>query len=331
MVYFKFEFGWGCNEKKSSSQVDNSSLRGWEFVKAEVKKAQAQGKYKTASNYLTAVRSWSRFLKSEEWSFAEMTADNLVSYQHWLGENNVSLNTISAYMRALRVLYHRVMEHEGNLQVDNPFAKVFTGRTMTDKRSITQADILRLHALSLPPGSSLALARDIFIFSFYAMGMPFVDIAYLRKEQVKDGMIFYDRHKTRQRIHVSLLPPMTDIIHRYELAHSDFVFPILASDKDTVSESLTSEQLHHIYLRRLRQYNYSLRRLSELLGSQFHLSSYVVRHSWASIAYQHHIDIGLIGRALGHTKQSTTLLYIKNLESSDLGSANHTLMEELGL
>ena len=167
------------------------------------------------------------------------------------------------------------------------------------------------------------------------MGMPFVDIAYLRKEQVKDGMILYDRHKTRQRIRVSLLPPMTDIIHRYELAHSDFVFPILASDKDTLShaasESLTSEQLHHIYLRRLRQYNYSLRRLSEMLGSQFHLSSYVVRHSWASIAYQHHFDIGLIGRALGHTKQSTTLLYIKSLETSDLGTANHTLMEELGL
>ena len=217
----------------------------------------------------------------------------------------------------------------------NPFTKVFTGRAKTEKRSITQADILRLHALSLPPDSSLALARDIFIFSFYAMGMPFVDIAYLRKEQIKDGVMFYDRHKTRQRIQVTLLPPMTDIIHRYELAHSDFVFPILVSNKDvcshTTSESLASEQLHRIYLRRLRQYNYSLRRLSEMLGSHIHLSSYVVRHSWASIAYQHHFDIGLIGRALGHTKQSTTLLYIKSLETSDLGTANHTLMEELGL
>lgn len=335
MVYFKFEFGWGRNETKSSSQGNNSSLRGWEFVKAEVKKAQTQGKYKTASNYLTAVRSWSKFLEKEEWYFSEMTTDNLVAYQHWLCESNVSLNTISAYMRALRVMYHRAMELEENSQVANPFAKVFTGRAKTAKRSITQADILRLHALPLPSGSSLALARDIFIFSFYAMGMPFVDIAYLRKEQMKDGVILYDRHKTRQRIRVALLPQMTDIIHRYELAHSDFVFPILVSDKDATShassEIPTSEQLHRIYLRRLRQYNYSLHRLSEMLGSQFHLSSYVVRHSWASIAYQHHFDIGLIGRALGHTKQSTTLLYIKGLESPDLGTANHTLMEELGL
>ena len=333
MVYFKFEFGWGRNEKKSSSQIDNSSLRGWEFVNSEVKKAKAQGKYKTASNYLTAVRSWSKFLKSEEWRFTEMTADNLVAYQHWLGENNVSLNTISAYMRALMALYHRVMGHEGNLQVVNPFAKVFTGRTRTDKRSITQADILRLHALSLPPGSSLALARDIFIFSFYAMGMPFVDIAYLRKEQVKDGMILYDRHKTRQRIRVSLLPPMTDIIHRYELAHSDFVFPILASDKDTLShaasESLTSEQLHHIYLRRLRQYNYSLRRLSEMLGSQFHLSSYVVRHSWASIAKSQDVPVSAISEAMGHTTERTTHIYLKSFGITPADHANQKVLNAI--
>ena len=335
MVYFKFEFGWGRNEKKASPESHGLSLRGWNFVNSEVENAKAQGRYKTASNYLTAVRSWSKFLEKEEWYFFEMTSDNLVAYQHWLCESNVSLNTISAYMRALRVLYHRALEYEGCLQDTHPFDKVFTGRAKTEKRSITQADILRLHALPLPSGSSLALARDIFIFSFYAMGMPFVDIAYLRKGQMKDGVILYDRHKTRQRIRVALLPQMTDIIHRYELAHSDFVFPILVSDKDASShvssENPTSEQLHHIYLRRLRQYNYSLHRLSEMLGSQFHLSSYVVRHSWASIAYQNNFDIGLIGRALGHTKQSTTLLYIKSLESPDLGTANHTLMEELGL
>lgn len=335
MVYFKFEFGWGHNKKSVSSTAHATSRKGWEIVNSEVEKAKAQGRYKTASNYLTAVRSWSKFLKRDEWNFSEMTADNLVAYQHWLGEGNVSLNTVSAYMRALRVLYHRALEYDGCQPCDNPFAKVFTGRAKTEKRSITQADILRLHALPLPEGSSLALARDIFIFSFYAMGMPFVDIAYLRKEQVKDGFILYARHKTRQRIRVALLPAMTDIIHRHELSHSDFVFPILASDQEassnTAPESHTPEQLHRIYLRRLRQYNYSLHRLSEMLGSHFHLSSYVVRHSWASIAYQHHLDIGLIGRALGHTKQSTTLLYIKSLESPDLGNANQSLMEELGL
>ena len=68
-----------------------------------------------------------------------------------------------------------------------------------------------------------------------------------------------------------------------------------------------------------------------MLGLAQPLSSYVVRHSWASIAYLHHLDISLISKALGHTKSSTTFIYIKSLFDSDLFEANQTLMEDLGL
>ena len=68
-----------------------------------------------------------------------------------------------------------------------------------------------------------------------------------------------------------------------------------------------------------------------MLGLAQPLSSYVVRHSWASIAYLHHLDISLISKALGHTKPSTTFIYIKSLFDSDLFDANQTLMEDLGL
>ena len=335
MVYFRVEFGLGEGKKKEASPLFVSSTKGWEFVNSVVESVRQQGRYKTASNYLTAVRSWSRFRGNDDWLFSEMNKDVLENYQRWLKKQDTCPNTISAYMRSLRVLYHKACEYDGVKPDDEVFAKVYTGRAKTAKRSITQEDIRRLHALQLKPNSTLALARDIFIFSFYAMGMPFVDIAYLRKDQMKDGVIQYARHKTGQRIKVTLLPAMSDIIHRYEQENSEYVFPILtgkcpasiSGDKDLSP----SERLHKLYLLRLRQYNYSLKRLSEMLGASFHLSSYVVRHSWASIAYLHHLDIDMIGRALGHTKQSTTLLYIKSLETPDLGDANHALMEELGL
>ncbi|MBD8971518.1 MAG: hypothetical protein EGR93_08170 [Prevotella sp.] len=89
--------------------------------------------------------------------------------------------------------------------------------------------------------------------------------------------------------------------------------------------------LHREYLRRLRQYNYSLHVLSKKISSSIPLSSYVVRHSWASIAYQHNMDIGLIGKALGHTKTSTTFVYIKSLFDSNLASANQSLMQDIGI
>ena len=332
MVYFKFEFGWGKGLKKQPSPSAKPTTRGLDWVNAEVEKARRQGRYKTAGNYLTAARSWTQFMGKEDWLFTEMTSETLDAYQRWLGERDICLNTISAYMRALRVMFHRALENEGYDCQDNPFAKVFTGRAKTAKRSITQTEILQLHALQLEPDTTLAWARDIFLFSFYAMGMPFVDIAYLKKSQLKDGYICYARHKTGQRIQVAVLPAMTDIMKRYDREDSEYVFPILMSDSSEQSQQVSSsESLHHLYQCRLRQYNYSLHRLSERLHLPRHLTSYVVRHSWASIAYQHHVDIGLIGKALGHTKSSTTLLYIKSLTDPDLATANQSLMQELGL
>ena len=331
MVYFKFEFGWGKNKKKAASSSAKPATKGLDWVNAEVEKARKLGRYKTASNYLTAAHSWTQFIGKEDWQFSEMTSETLDAYQRWLGERDICLNTISAYMRALRVMYHRAMENDGDKCHANPFAKVFTGRAKTVKRSVTQAEIKQLHSLQLEPDTTLAWARDIFLFSFYAMGMPFVDIAYLKKSQVKDGYIHYARHKTGQRIQVALLPAMIDIMKRYEREDSEYVLPILMNDSGGTMKEASPESLHQLYQCRLRQYNYSLHRLSEKLNLPRSLTSYVVRHSWASIAYQHHVDIGLIGKALGHTKSSTTLLYIKSLADPDLATANQSLMQELGL
>ena len=336
MVYFKLEFGFGRNKKEvkisdAANQTNEQAMleiSGWDFVNSEVERAQQEGRFKVAGNYLTAARSFTKFIGRSDWLFSDMTAEKLESYQRWLQERNICQNTCSTYMRALRAIHHRALP---SLNM-NPFSKVFTGRTKTEKRCISQTEILQLKALPLQPGSSLSFARDIFLFSFYAMGMPFVDIAYLKKSQLRNGCIYYARHKTGQQIQVALLPAMLEIIMRYEKGDSEFVFPIL-SDKveDSVSSLSVSAQQHRLYTARLRQYNYNLHHLSKMLGLAKPLSSYVVRHSWASIAYLHHLDISLISKALGHTKSSTTFIYIKSLFDSDLFEANLTLMQDLGL
>ena len=43
------------------------------------------------------------------------------------------------------------------------------------------------------------------------------------------------------------------------------------------------------------------------------------------------LDISLIGKALGHTKSSTTFIYIKSLFDAGLAEVNQKLMSELGL
>lgn len=321
MVYFKIEFGRGRGPCSPDAPATKRRLEtdGWTVVKAEVERMKTEGRFKTAANYLTAARSWTRFLGHPSWRFAQMTADTMGRYQQWLCHEGLCHNTVSAYMRCLRAMYNRVTGDNGG----QPFAKVFTGRERTCKRSVTADVMVRLQRLALPEGSSLALARDLFLFGFQALGMPFVDMAYLKKSQVAGGVISYDRHKTGQHILVPVTPEMDCLMRRYASASTTYVFPILTH--------LPSADQHRQYRHALRRYNYLLHRLSARVEAPGQLSSYVVRHSWASIAYQHHIDISLIGKALGHTKTSTTMVYIKSLFDKDLAAANETLMYEIGL
>ena len=320
MVYFRIEMGLGKDPKENKRSVTTAKrLNGMSFAKAEAERIDQEQRHKTAYNYLTAVRSLTQFIGNDKWSFADITTSMLERYQRWLCNRGIRLNTVSVYMRTLRALYNRAVENNA----DSPFSAVFTGHEQTAKRSVTESEIRQLLALRLDSQPHLAFARDIFMFSFMAMGMPFVDIAYLKWQQIHDGVLHYARHKTGHKVCVAIEPYMTEIISRHTTQGSEYVFPILA---DT-----TAANIHHTYLKRLRAYNYALHRLSQLIGSNRTLSSYVARHSWASLAYRSGIDISLIAKAMGHTKLSTTLIYIRALLDPSLAEANKKVMQSLGV
>jgi integrase len=193
----------------------------------------------------------------------------------------------------------------------------------TDKRSIAIDDIARLRHILLPPSFPLAFSRDIFLFCFYALGMPFVDVAFLQKQQCKDGYIVYDRHKTGQRVRVRIEPLMQQIIDRYSREDSIYVFPILtASDRDAREKEYESVR---------SRYNRHLRKLGEMMGLGRRLTSYVARHSWASIAYHANVDLSVISKALGHTSPNTTLTYIREIDDNRIDMANKELLDRLML
>ena len=320
MVYFRIEMGFGHAPKgKKCSATNVMNLDGMSFAKVEAERMQRQTRHKTAANYLTAVRSLSHFLANDRWKFADITTGMLEHYQRWLCNRGIRLNTVSAYMRSLRSLYNRAVDNAA----DNPFTAVFTGNEQTAKRSVTDEEIRKLLALQLDHLPHLAFARDIFMFSFMAMGMPFVDIAHLKWQQIHNGVLHYARHKTGHKVCVAIEPYMAEIINRHSITGSEYVFPILANT--------TSANIHATYLKRLRAYNYALHRLSLLIGSSRTLSSYVARHSWASLAYRSGIDISLIAKAMGHTKLSTTLIYIRALLDPSLAEANKKVMQSLGV
>ena len=288
----------------------------------------------TAGNYRTAVRSFVRFNSGRDVPLSALNAETLRRYERWLREGGVCPNTSSCYMRSLRALYNKAAARR--LVKDKaPFKGVFTGNEKTVKRSIGAEEIRRLKSLSsFPPPcgggkekeaapASGAFALDLFLFSFYSMGMPFADLAHLRKPQVKDGVLTYRRRKTGRQVRVALEPCMLAILEKYRTEGTDYLFPILYKVKD-------GRQVSVSYSCALNRYNRSLKQLARQAGISANLTSYVARHSWASIAYEQGIGLPVISKALGHTNTETTLVYIEGIKDERLAKANRELLERVG-
>lgn len=324
-IKVKFEINFHFNKKvkdvhcKKGEATIGSTPKGntLQLAEQEIEKWKESLSPSTSGNYLTALRSLNRFLSSYA-GIRELNQETIKAYERWLRNRNVRLNTISCYMRSLRALLNKL--YNGKQHIDW-FDNVFTGRTITEKRSIPETDIVKLRNLKLKPSSFACLVRDLFVFSFYALGMPFVDLAFLKKNQIKDDKLTYDRHKTGQNITIKLEPCMKDILNHYITDSREYVFPIIKSPDN--------EKAYKEYQIMLNRYNKKVKILAQKAGIQSRLTSYTPRHTWASLAYSDCIDLHVISKALGHTNPQTTLTYIRQIDDTRLEEANHSIVAKI--
>ena len=283
-----------CKKQKPQSLFLRHARKVMEEKKGEVSQS-------TIANYAVALNSFSRFLNDKDVATADINCNTMQRYERWMEDNGICRNTSSCYMRSIRTLYNCVTK-KWHIANKHPFENVFTGNAATAKRDITINDIKRIENLKLDDDSKLKLTQDIFMFCFYAMGMPFVDAVHLKQAQVRDSHIIYYRQKTRQCITVKIEPCIRRIINRYESKSRKFLFPILPENDEGQNRKL--------YCKALATYNRNLDELAKAAGIDKHLTSYVARHTWASIACKNDVDMNVISRALGHTSIKTTQIYI---------------------
>ena len=279
------------------------------FMNICIQDLEKRGKDKTAMNYRTTLSSFCRYC-SEDVLFSRINNSLIKGYEHWLKTKKVALNTISFYMRILRAVYNKAVEMGLACQTF-PFKNVYTGIEKTVKRSIRKQALAQLYKLDLNDKPPLSFARDMFLFSFYSRGMSFIDLAFLKRENIVGEYIIYNRHKTGQSLTVKIEPCMQTIIDRYAYS-KDFLFPIIKENQS--------------YQSALRIHNIRLKALSQMLHLGKLLTSYVARHSWASIAKQNGIPIRIICEGMGHQNENTTRIYLASLEQSVVDKANAKLL-----
>ena len=288
------------------------------YMQDIIRQQKAQGRHRTSETYAAAMKSFMAFREGKDISWDCVTPALVKSYELWLKTKGVSLNTVSFYMRILRAVYNRAV-NEGLATDLHPFGHVYTGVAKTPKRGITTADVTKILHLDLSAAPSRAFARDVFMFSFYTRGMSLIDIAKLKTDNIKNGVLTYQRSKTGQRISVKWRKEMQTIVDRYHQQDSERLLPIITQETDIRKQYDTA--LHNI--------NYNLKKIGEAIGLSIPLTMYVARHSWASAASQSNIPLHVISQCLGHDSEHTTQIYLSSIDVNQMDEANDKIIRKL--
>ena len=291
---------------------DSSFLNFMHGVIAQLKQL---GKIRTSETYKATLKSFMSFRDEQDVPLDGITSDMMLMYEAYLKTRGVRMNTISFYMRNLRAVYNRAVE-KGLTPQQYPFRHVYTGVDKTIKRAIPIKDIKALKDMDLSMNPTLDFTRDMFMFSFYTRGMSFVDMAYLKKTDIKNGILTYRRRKTSQELSIKWEKCMAEIIAKYPENKTNFLLPII---KEQDNERRQYNNVLHLV-------NYHLKDLSKRLRLQRPLTMYVARHSWASAAKAKNVPLSVISEGMGHDSEATTQIYLASLETSVVDRANKMIL-----
>ncbi len=305
------------------------------YTEKLAKEMDEGGFIRTAKAYRTAASRLIEFSGDKNLSYERITPALLGDFQAELKAGGRTMNTISCYMRTLRAIYNKAI-NDGRIarHGDNLFGNVYTGVSTTRKRALTHDELSML--VSFDPTeevSSRTKRQDLpehlqpglamFLFCYHARGMCFIDMAYLKKTDLRSDTIHYKRHKTGQQIELQVLPAMRRILDwfNFQTAGSPYMFPVI-----TDANGDTNLQ----YESGLRLQNQRLKRIAELCGIHKKFSTHSARHSWATVAKNAGLPLAVISEGLGHTNQRTTEIYMASLERSVLDHASKLVSEAIG-
>lgn len=284
------------------------------FIRSMITKKTAAKRDGTAKTYSDSLASFSSFRNGKDITFNDLNEDIINQYEAWMKDRGLKRNSSSCYLRTLKTLYLKAVELELTEDRDI-FRHVFTGFATTTKRAISIDAIKAIRKLNLENNPALAFARDMFMLSLYLQGMAFVDIAYLKKSDIRNGQLQYSRKKSGQTLTISWEKPMQEIVDAYSHLTKDtpYLLPIITKQDGT--ERKQYERMEH-------NVNRNLKKIGEMAGLHIPLTTYVARHSWASIMRDMGNDITVVSKGLGHDDIKTTQIYLSTIDNSTVMKAN---------
>ena len=282
------------------------------YIDTQIERKKKLKKEGTAAAYKSTRSSLAKFLDGSDIRMLEIDLRFIRRYEDFLYNNGVAENTVSYYLRNLRTLYNQAVVDGYHPHGEYPFVKAQTRPAKTVKRALSREDLQALANLKLEDAPELKFARDLYLFSFYAQGMAFVDIVLLKKSDIYNGVLTYSRHKSKQFIRIAVTPQMQELMDKYE-TEGKYVFPII---RDNSSSEYTQYRLA------LGRINRHLKGIAAMIDVKIPLTTYTARHTWATLARDCGAPVSVISAGLGHTSEEMTRIYLKEFDVSQLDKVN---------
>lgn len=300
--------------------ADNPENYLFSFMEGVIANLKTLGKIRTSETYAATLCSFKRFREDRDVPLDDLDSDMMMAYEAYLKNNGVSPNSSSFYMRNLRAVYNRAVEKDLTSQ-RFPFKHVYTGVDKTVKRAVPLKVIKKIKEKDFTMNPTFDFARDMFLMSLYTRGMSFVDMAYLRKKDLQNGVLSYRRRKTGQQLFIKWEKCMQEIVDKYDTSQSSYLLPIIKPFSEI------DERKQYIYA--AHNINRCLKIIGKELGLSVSLTLYVARHAWASIAKSKNVPLSVISEGMGHDSEATTRIYLASLDTMAIDKANSMILKSL--
>lgn len=300
---------------------NNTKKTVGEYYLTYMDNLKKENRIRYAGMYDVSYNSFIKFNGHLDIPFSDVDVSWLKRYEAWGKAQNLSVSTISTRIRHLRAVFNLALLEHAIKSDCYPFHiyKVSKLNRATAKRALTKEDIRRI--IEYEGNSPMeCLAINLFTFSYLCAGINFIDMAKLKPSNIQDNQLSYNREKTKKLIIVPLQERALQIIEKYRNGKSAYVFPILSNFH--TSEIQVANRLHKV----LAKINRHLKDIGESLNLPIPLTTYVARHSFATVLKRAGVSTSIISESLGHSSERITQVYLDSFDNEQIDNAMKSLL-----
>ena len=229
--------------RKELKRTTGKQVTIFKYFDEVIKRLNDTNKIGYANVFTSTRNSIKKFSNGNDINFTSVDINFLRTYDEYLLKNNVSLNSIFVYMRTFKTLINYAKGESLIKKEFDPFDgfsfKKYR-RVKTKKRAITKEQMLLIINYEPTPGTHQFDSKNYFVFSFFARGMNFIDIAHLKWKNIKNNRLIYTRRKTNENFSIELNNDINTILSYYkpyQKTENSYIFPIL-TEKHVTAKSI---------------------------------------------------------------------------------------------